>query len=110
MKIMIPSYGTAIEPLPRFVLAACLPELTPALSACPSAFSARPSAEKPALAAEWHSHVFAQPGGDVVQPDGQVPTYMTRTSAVGNCAARTRIAAMGAGAKGPHPAREPEPV
>jgi hypothetical protein len=105
VKIMIPAFGTAIEPRPRFGLAACLPGFPPALSACPSAVIARPSTEKPALIAERRQSALLHVGGAVAQLNGQVPTYMTRISA-----ASAFIGAMGAGAQGSHPAREPEPV
>lgn len=99
MLITNPNPGSVLMPLPRFGLgAACMATPAPAaLAACPRVASARPSTEKAAFIAEQHGDLgfWAEAALPLA---GQVPTYMTRVSAIG------------AGARGPHPEREPEPV
>jgi hypothetical protein len=97
--IMIPDSGSVLKPLPRYGLgAAWLAAPAPAaLAACPRVTSARPSTEKAAFIAEQHGN-FGLRVDAALPLAGQVPTIMTRLSATG------------AGAMGPHPEREPEPV
>jgi hypothetical protein len=95
-----PITGSAVTPLPRLGLgAAWTAALAPAApAACPRAIGARPSMEKAARIAEQHGALgIADPAA--LRLAGQLPNYMT-----------TRISAFGAGAMGPHPEREPEPV
>jgi hypothetical protein len=88
-----------ITPLTRFGMRAFL--TVPVQAASPAilrARSARPSTDLPSAAAQRQVCAHARTGGVRLQLTGQANSYMTR------------ISAIGAGASGPHPAREPEPV
>jgi hypothetical protein len=90
---------TVITPLTRFGMRAFLTVPAQAgSSAILRARSARPSTDLPSAAATRQAcaHVRTDVAG--LQLTGPATNYMTRISAVGE------------GASGPHPAREPEPV
>jgi hypothetical protein len=88
-----------ITPLPRFGMRAFLTVPVQAgSSAILRARSARPSTDLPSAAATRQPCAHVLTGGAGLQLFGQATNYMTRISAIGE------------GASGPHPAREPEPV
>jgi hypothetical protein len=100
--ITISESENVVLPRPRFGTRAFLTAPAQAgTSAILSAFSARPSAAVPStdlpLAARRAACAHALTGG-AGQLTGQATNYMTR------------IIAASEGARGPHPAREPEPV
>jgi hypothetical protein len=90
---------TVFTPLPRFGMRALLTVPVQAgASAILRARSARPSTDLPSAAAMWRACAHVRTGSAGLQLIGQATNYMTR------------ILAVGEGASGPHPAREPEPV
>jgi hypothetical protein len=90
---------TVITPLPRFGMRAFLTVPVQARrSVILRARSARPSTDLPSAAAKRAACAHALTGGAGELIIGQATNYMTRSLAVGE------------GARGPHPAREPEPV
>ena len=99
MLIKLSESENVITPLPRFGMRAFL---TVPVQADPSAMlrarSARPSTDLPSAAAQRAACAHALTGGAGQLSIGQATNYMTRISAIGE------------GASGPHPAREPEPV
>ena len=99
MLIKLSESETVVTPLPRFGMRAFL--TVPAQageSAMLRARSARPSTDLPSAAATRQPCAHVLTGGAGLQLPGQATNYMTRISAIGE------------GASGPHPAREPEPV
>ena len=99
MLIKLAETENIVVPRPRFGTRAFL--AVPA-QAGPSAIlrapGARPSTDLPSAAARRQACAHALTGRAGLQGTGQAASYMTR------------ISAIGAGASGPHPAREPEPV
>ena len=99
MLIKLSESENVITPPTRFGMRAFL---TVPVQADPSAMlrarSARPSTDLPSAAATRQPCAHVLTGGAGLQLPGQATNYMTRISAIGE------------GASGPHPAREPEPV